>query len=125
MRPMRDGASPLIALDDALARVLAAVKPISETQTVSTFDGLGRILAQPVASAIDVPSADNSAMDGVALRAADWPSAEVALPVSLRIAAGHPGQPLDAGTAARIFTGAHIPHGADGARGGPIDSAAR
>ena len=113
MRPMRDGGSPLIALDDALARVLAAVKPLSETQTVSTFDGLGRILAQPVASAIDVPSADNAAMDGVALRAADWPSAEVALPVLQRIAAGHPGQPLEAGTAARIFTGAHIPHGAD------------
>ena len=100
-------------LDEALARVLAGVQAVGEAESVSTFDGLGRILAQPVISTIHVPPADNAAMDGVALRTADWRAAEVALPVSQRIPAGHPGVPLEPGTAARIFTGAQIPLGAD------------
>ena len=71
------------------------------------------MLADDVRSAIDVPPADNSAMDGYALRAADVPAAGTRLAVSQRIAAGTVGAALEPGTAARIFTGAPLPPGAD------------
>ena len=105
---------PLLSLDEALVRLLegAAGHAIEDVETVSTFDGLGRVLADDVRSAIDVPSADNSAMDGYALRATEA-AAGALLPVSQRIPAGVVGQPLAPGTAARIFTGAQIPPGAD------------
>ena len=106
---------PLLSLDDALARLVAgaAAHTIAETETVSTFDALGRVLAADVASLLDVPPADNSEMDGYALRVADVPAAGGVLPVSQRIAAGSVAQPLVAGTAARIFTGGQLPAGAD------------
>jgi molybdopterin molybdotransferase len=106
---------PLLTLDEALARLLAAVEPLpaGEVQSVSTFDALGRVLAEDVRSALDVPPADNTSMDGYALRAADVPASGTVLPVSQRIAAGVVGTPLAAGTAARIFTGAQVPAGAD------------
>lgn len=105
--------APLLTLDEALARLLAAVRPLGEVEEVSTFDARGRVLAEGVRSALDVPPQDNSAMDGYALRVADVSAAGAVLPVSQRIAAGHVGAPLQAGTAARIFTGAQIPPGAD------------
>jgi molybdopterin molybdotransferase len=71
------------------------------------------VLAQDVISMINVPPQDNSSMDGYALRAADVPAVGTVLPVSQRIAAGHVGTALAAGTAARIFTGAPVPAGAD------------
>lgn len=74
---------------------------------------LGRVLAADVVSSIDVPPADNSAMDGYALRRADWVAADHALQISQRITAGKPPAPLKPGTAARIFTGAETPAGAD------------
>jgi molybdopterin molybdotransferase len=106
---------PLLALDDAIERILArvAAPEPSRSETVSTFDALGRVLAEDVRSQIDVPPADNSEMDGYALRAADVAVAGTVLPVSQRIAAGTVGTPLAAGTAARIFTGAQVPAGAD------------
>jgi molybdopterin molybdotransferase len=79
---------------------------------VSTFDALGRMLAAPVTSALDVPPEDNTSMDGYALHAADVPVAGTELPVAQRIPAGVVGQPLARGTAARIFTGAQVPAGA-------------
>ncbi|MBS0446418.1 MAG: molybdopterin molybdotransferase MoeA [Proteobacteria bacterium] len=103
----------LLALDDALARLLGAVAPLPGTESVSTFDALGRVLAEDVRSALDVPPADNSAMDGYAMRAADVPASGTVLPVSQRIPAGVVGAPLAPGSAARIFTGAQIPAGAD------------
>jgi molybdopterin molybdotransferase len=105
----------MLALDDALATLVAAAcaQAITETQTLSTFDALGRVLAEPVTSLIDVPPADNSAMDGYAMRASDVPAAGTVLPVSQRIAAGTVGDALAPGTAARIFTGAPIPPCAD------------
>jgi len=105
----------LQALDDVLARVLAvaAERRITQTERVSTFDALGRVLAVGVRSGLDVPPADNSAMDGYALRAADVPEAGMRLPVSQRIPAGVVGTPLAPGSAARIFTGAQVPPGAD------------
>ncbi len=107
---------PLRSLDDALADLLARVQPLQGTNTVSTFDADGRVLAQSISSALDVPGFDNSAMDGYALHTADFSTAGAAgvvLQVAQRIPAGHFGQPLHPGQAARIFTGAPIPPGAD------------
>ena len=106
---------PLMSLDDALERLLSAARAaqLAQTDTVSTFEALGRVLAEDVVSPLDVPPADNTSMDGYALRAADVPAAGTLLPVSQRIPAGTVGQPLQPGTAARIFTGAQVPPGAD------------
>jgi molybdopterin molybdotransferase len=103
-----------LSLDEALQRLLqgAAGHAVTQAETVSTFDGLGRVLAADVRSAIDVPGADNSSMDGYALRAADA-AAGALLPVAQRIPAGTVGQPLAPRSAARIFTGAQVPDGAD------------
>ncbi len=106
---------PLLSLDDALQRLAAgaARHRIAATETVPTFDALGRVLAEDVRSTLDVPPADNTSMDGYALRAADMPAAGTVLMVAQRIPAGHVGQPLLPGTAARIFTGGQVPEGAD------------
>lgn len=106
---------PLLALDDALARLEAGSRPfaITATETVSTFDALGRVLAEDVRSTLNVPPEDNTSMDGYALRSADVPAAGAVLTVAQRIPAGHVGQPLQPGTAARIFTGGQVPAGAD------------
>ncbi|MEP7057221.1 MAG: gephyrin-like molybdotransferase Glp [Caldimonas sp.] len=105
--------SPLLTLDEALTRLLGAVGPIGAPERLSTFDARGRVLAADVASNLDVPPADNTAMDGYALRCADVPAAGTTLPVSQRIPAGVVGAALEPGSAARIFTGAQIPAGAD------------
>jgi len=105
--------TPLIPLDDALTELLAQARPLAGVDTVSTFDADGRVLAQAAISPLQVPQQDNSAMDGYALRCADVAAAGVELRVSQRIAAGDSGQPLLPGTAARIFTGAPVPAGAD------------
>ena len=104
-----------MTLDEALARLVQGghAARITDTESVSTFDALGRVLAQDVVSLIDVPPQDNTSMDGYALRAADVPTAGTVLPLSQRIAAGHVGAALLPGTAARIFTGAQVPAGAD------------
>jgi len=104
---------PLTPVADALARLLAQAGTVSSIETLPLQDCLGRILAADQLSAVDVPAYDNSAMDGYALRVADVAAAGAVLPVSQVIAAGHPGTPLEPGTAARIFTGAPIPPGAD------------
>ncbi len=102
--------TPLLPVEEALSRVLASVTPVRETLCVPLLQALGKVLAEEVVSSLDVPGEDNSAMDGYALRAAD---AGMALPVSQRSPAGQVGAPLQPGTAARIFTGAAIPAGAD------------
>ena len=103
----------MLTLDEALQRLISSVRPLTESEIVDSFDALGRVLAEPVRSSLDVPPADNTSMDGYALRAADLPAAGTVLPVSQRIPAGVPPQPLQPGTAARIFTGAQVPPGAD------------
>jgi molybdopterin molybdotransferase len=105
----------MLTLEQALERLVAAAAGhvLRETEEVSSFDALHRVLAEDVRSALDVPPADNTSMDGYALRAADVPAAGTVLPVSQRIPAGVVGAPLTPGTAARIFTGAQIPPGAD------------
>jgi len=104
---------PLMELDQALALLLAGAKPVVESEMVSTFDAVGRVLAQPQFSSINVPPLDNSSMDGYAVRCSDVPAVGTTLEVSQRIPAGKVGSPLVAGTAARIFTGAPVPPGAD------------
>jgi len=105
--------NPLIPLDAALAQLLAALDDWRvPTETLSTLQADGRVLAQDVVSTLEVPPQDNSSMDGYALRCADIAPGR-ALPVSQRIPAGSQGAPLQAGTVARIFTGAPIPPGAD------------
>lgn len=105
--------APLKSLDQALAELLAQARPLTGTDEVDTFDADGRVLAQDLISALHVPPQDNSSMDGYALRCADVGAPGVVLPVTQRIPAGHHGQPLKPGEAARIFTGAPVPAGAD------------
>jgi molybdopterin molybdotransferase len=100
----------LLSVDEALAQLLSAAKPVAGVEEVATLDATGRVLAKPQRSTMDVPPMDNSAMDGFAVRVAD---AGRKLRVSQRIMAGSVGKPLEPGTAARIFTGAPIPPGAD------------
>jgi molybdopterin molybdotransferase len=100
-------------LDQAIASLLAKARPVLEAESISTFEADGRVLAQDVVSVLTVPPRDNSAMDGYAVRSADCAAAGAVLAVAQRIPAGSAGTPLAAGTAARIFTGAPIPEGAD------------
>jgi molybdopterin molybdotransferase len=103
----------MLSMDDALAELLAQAQPLSGHENVETLDAHGKVLARPVTSTIDVPPADNTSMDGYAMRAADVPATGTRLPVSQRVPAGHIPDSLKPGTAARIFTGAMIPPGAD------------
>lgn len=105
--------SGLLSYEQAVERLVAAAHPLSGTDNVALRDGLGRVLAAGVVSTIDVPGWDYSAMDGYAVNAADCRSAGAELPVSQRLPAGVAPEPLVPGTAARIFTGAPIPAGAD------------
>ena len=110
MKPER---TPMKSLDEALAELLAFAQPLTGSCTLDTFDADGRVLAQDLVSALHVPPQDNSSMDGYALRCADVPRVGSVLAVTQRIPAGSSGAPLELGTAARIFTGAPIPAGAD------------
>ena len=96
----------LLTVEDALARVLAAVRPL-ESEPVALSDASGRVLADDARAAVDLPRFRSSAMDGFAVRAADTPGT---LPVVSRIAAGRPAErPLAAGEAMAISTGAVVP----------------
>lgn len=106
-------ASTLKSLDEALAELLAHAAVLPHPDLVSTFDADGRVLSADLLSELQVPPLDNSAMDGYAMRCADVPADGGMLPVSQRIPAGTTGTPIAAGTAARIFTGAPVPEGAD------------
>ncbi len=103
----------LMPVEVALARLLALAEaaPIREAQRVPLAQVDGRVLAEDLVSSLDLPPWPNSAMDGYALRLADWHGEP--LPVSQRIFAGQAPEPLQAGTCARIFTGAPVPAGAD------------
>ncbi|WP_457673709.1 molybdopterin molybdotransferase MoeA [Thiolapillus sp.] len=105
--------SDLKPYEEAVELLLSHARPLADTETLGLHEALGRVLATPVKSGIDVPGWDNSAMDGYALRVADVPAEGTRLKVSQRIPAGTAPQPLEPGTAARIFTGAPVPEGAD------------
>ena len=109
----------LLPYDQAIEELLAAAQPITASESTPVAKALGRVLAKDIRSTIDVPPADNSAMDGYAFAFADLAKAgltnegRVVLPISQRIAAGTAAAALIPGTAARIFTGSEIPAGAD------------
>lgn len=103
----------LLELIDALDLLLAGVGPKRAPEEVSIDEAAGRVLAAEVVASVDVPPVDNSAMDGYALRAGDVGESGAKLPIAQRILAGAVGDPLAANTAARIFTGAPVPEGAD------------
>ena len=105
--------APLKPLDVALAELLAAAAALPGFEVVSTFEADGRVLAHHLVAGLDVPAHDNSGMDGFALRSSDWHDASTELTVHQRIPAGHSGTALAAMSAARIFTGAPVPPGAD------------
>lgn len=100
-------------VEQAIARILAAERPVPPIEQQPLDDCLGRVLAAPLVSRLDQPNWDHSAMDGFALRSADLARDPPRWPISQRIAAGAQPQPLAPGTAARIFTGAPVPPGAD------------
>lgn len=102
----------MLSVEQALQQLLASARPPTHTEILATDAALERILAAPLIAAVSVPPLDNSAMDGYAVRAVEA-TASAVLPVSQRIPAGQIGQPLRAGSAARIFTGAPVPEGAD------------
>ena len=104
---------PLMSLDEALDHVLKGAIVIPEHESVPSFEADGRVLAEDLVSQLQVPPQDNSSMDGYAIRLEDVPVAGARLKVTQRIPAGHNGQALQAGEAARIFTGAPIPPGAN------------
>jgi molybdopterin molybdotransferase len=102
----------MLSVDDALAHILSTCQPLA-TERVWLQAALGRVLAEPVRAVRDLPPMDNSAMDGWAVRHADLRD-DVALRVGETIpAGGRACRPLEAGEAARIFTGAPVPDGAD------------
>lgn len=104
-------APKLVTVEAALRQLLDAIQPLSEVETRPLAESLGRVLAESVVAAAPTPPADNSAMDGYALRTTDV--SDQGLPLSQRIPAGHAPETLAQGTAARIYTGAVIPAGAD------------
>ncbi len=105
--------SVMLSMDEAMTALLAQAQPLGDIETVDTLDAHGRVLAASVASTLDVPPMDNTSMDGYAVRAADIAAPGARLVVSGRIPAGVVGEPLPPRAAARIFTGAMIPPGAD------------
>lgn len=106
-------AVPVLSVSEAVASLLAQARCLVGSEDIDLLDATGRTLAADLVAAIDVPPADNSAMDGYALRHADWAGATSPLPLSQRVTAGSVPSELAPGTAARIFTGAEIPGGAD------------
>ncbi|MBT8167668.1 molybdopterin molybdotransferase MoeA [Falsiruegeria litorea] len=108
----RDLAATLLPVDTALNRGLALVDPLTATEDLPLHQASGRVLARPVKARADLPRFDNSGMDGYALRLTDLNGTKT-LPVCGTSAASDAPQPLPAGTAMRIFTGAPVPAGAD------------
>lgn len=111
----QDARTPLITIDEALARIAAQSVPVNGTETLALEQSAGRILARPVRARSMAPPFDNAAMDGFAVSTAalvgegPW-----ALQVIARVPAGHGSTSRVGGaSAARIFTGAPIPDGAD------------
>lgn len=103
----------MLTVKQAIERLSDAASVVTAVESVKLTDSFERILAQDIIATTSVPPADNSAMDGYALCRGDWPGKDSVIPVSQRITAGAVGKALEQGTAARIFTGAPIPQGAD------------
>ncbi len=108
----------MISVEEARTRILESIAPLS-MESVSLFEAEGRVLHGDISAGCDIPSFDNSAMDGYAIAASDTREAMKGTPVRLHIIdeikAGEPsaGKRLMPGQAIRIMTGAPIPAGAD------------
>src|SRR5690554_7986943 len=98
---------PLLPFDDALERLLAQARAVDEHESVPVMEAHGRVLARAVLSTIDVPRADNTQMDGYAVRAAEA-TAGARLPLSQPTPAGRVGGPLEPGAAGLPVTGVLI-----------------
>jgi len=98
--------------EEALYYLLSHVEPTEKTENIEIHCALGRVLAEPIYADLNVPPHNNSMMDGYALHSFDLEQNSV-LEISQRIPAGTQAKPLKPGTAARIFTGAPIPEGAN------------
>ena len=104
---------PMLTAQQALDHLLGHALPVKESEQVTVQQSLGRVLAQSVNSLVDVPPLDNTSMDGYAVRTSDTQNPGSVLKIAQRIPAGSMGTDLEPGTAARIFTGAPVPPGAD------------
>ena len=104
---------PMLTAQQALDHLLSNAVTVNESEKVNTQAALGRVLAEDVKSLVDVPPLDNTSMDGYAVRCADTVTPGQTLRIAQRIPAGSIGTQLEPGTAARIFTGAPVPPGAD------------
>ena len=104
---------PMLTAQQALDHLLSNAVTVNESEKVNTQAALGRVLAEDVKSLVDVPPLDNTSMDGYAVRCADIATPGQILKIAQRIPAGSIGKQLEPGTAARIFTGAPVPPGAD------------
>lgn len=106
--------NPLLAYDAALERLTDGLEPLGRIVESELRAALGAVLAADVESSIDVPGCAMSAMDGYAVNTADLAvDGSTRLPLTQRIPAGAAAEPLAPGSAARIFTGAPVPDGAD------------
>jgi len=103
----------MMPIDEALTQLLQSTRRLVEAESIPLLEANGRLLAEDVYALIDVPGYDNSAMDGFALNAGELATGRSIFSISQRIAAGAVGIKLESGTAARIFTGAPLPEGAD------------
>ena len=104
---------PMLTAQQALEHLLSHAQTVGEHEKVAMQAALGRVLAENVNSLVDVPPLDNTSMDGYAVSTADTKNPGSTLKIAQRIPAGSMGTQLEAGTAARIFTGAPVPPGAD------------
>ena len=107
----------MLSVEEARERILSFFH-VLDSERKPILDALGQVLAEDVKGHFDIPPMTNSAMDGYAVKASSIIKASSNTPVSLRVtstvAAGHlPTVAVEAGTAARIMTGAPIPDGAD------------
>jgi molybdopterin molybdotransferase len=105
---------PMLSVDSAIDLIIARAQPVGAYERVSLFDADGRVLGEDVAAGFPLPPFANSAVDGYAVRFSDLvPDQPTSLPVLGRIEAGAGALALAAGAAARVFTGAVMPEGAD------------
>ena len=104
----------LMTIDEALALIAARVQAVDGDEHLPLCECDNRVLLAPLYAPVPLPLFANSAVDGYALRGADLPQeAERRFPVTARVQAGAAADPITAGAAVRIFTGAPMPQGAD------------
>ena len=103
----------MLNVNEAISILLDNSRRLVESEEIDLIDATGRALASDITAPIDVPPADNSAMDGYAIRLEDWSGSHAGIPLGQRVTAGTVPADLESGTAARIFTGAEVPPGAD------------